>query len=784
MLLVLGIIKALFTTTIIDVDKWNDKAAQLLAKEIAIEPERGDIYAANGTLLATNLHYYTARIDWRTEGINMDSLRSVLPHLCDSLAVMFPQKSANEWADEFIVEMSRVKKKRTYKLASKLTYTQYRRLKTFPFFRLRPNKNGLYYETETKRIKPYGSMASRSIGGVAEVDHNYYTAYIDWKTPRINADTLNRYSAALCDSLASMFPKTTSAEWREKIRKEYTRHIKDDNFIIASRLSYMQYQRLKKFPYLKKGKEETGFFCDTQIKISYSQVATQNDINVAEMSRGTHGISGLEMALDSLLYGVPGVAKKIQLTNNITNWETIPAKRGYDIKTTIDINIQDMLEEELNNMCIESDAKWGTAIIMEVATGEIKAISNLERDPRSGQYVEGTNNAVLGYEPGSVMKPISMMMALEDGIVSNIDSVIVTGHIYAYAGGRPISDGGHGAASMPVRAVIERSSNVGMSKIILRKYERDPGQFYHRLKQMGFFEPLNTGIAGERIPAVDSLGTKNWDRIALTRMCYGYSTKIPPMYTMAMYNAIANNGKYVRPHLVKELMIDGKTDSVVPVSYIREQVCSPKNAAKLRQMLNDVVWGERGTAKVLRNKNVNISGKTGTCFTIKDGQYTTQKRLAFCGFFPYDKPKYTCMVLMLGANCGAARCSGMVLHNVALKLYARGMLNNTSSLNDSINKTINPHRRGEMYASKNINSLEIQKREMNISQVSHYKSPVNTDKGKVPSVIGYGLRDALATLEDAGLNVKFKGYGFVAAQSLKPGVKYKRGDVIYLTLKK
>ena len=158
-----------------------------------------------------------------------------------------------------------------------------------------------------------------------------------------------------------------------------------------------------------------------------------------------------------LFRSIPGRSQKVQLTNGIKSWETIPSKRGYDIKTTIDIDIQDIVEQELLKMCQETNAKWGTAILMEVQTGEIKAISNLEWNDQFRRYMEGTNNAVLGFEPGSVMKPISMMVALEDGIVSNIDSVMVTGHSFAYAGGKPIKDG-HGAAAMPIRREIGRAS--------------------------------------------------------------------------------------------------------------------------------------------------------------------------------------------------------------------------------------------------------------------------------------------------------------------------------------
>lgn len=658
----------MFRTTIVEADKWNVKAKEVLATEIVVQPERGSIYASDGSLLAADLHYYTARLDFGSDTFRPDSLRAFLPAVTAQLASLRPEKTQDEWTKFLEKEMSRPRKKRSIRIASNLTYLEYRKLKDMPFFKEYKNRAIMYSECETKRVKPYGSMASRSIGGVA-------------------------------------------------VRK----------------------------------------------------------------NGEIHGNSGLEMALDSLLYGVPGMAHKIQVTNNIVNWETKPAQRGYDIKTTIDVNIQDIVEEELNQMLINSEALWGTAIVMDVKTGDIKAISNLEWNDVAQQFIEGTNHAVLGYEPGSVVKTISMLVALEDGLVGNIDRVITTGSSYNYASSR-ISDGNHGRASMPIRGIIESSSNVGITKLLLPKYGPNPGAYYHRLHELGILDPLNTGIGGEQSFQIDSLGNKNWDRIALSRMLYGYATQIPPMNTLAIYNAVANDGKFVRPRLVKEFMRNGVTDSIVPVSYIRDQICSPANAAKLRTMLHDVVWGQHGTAKALKDDKVEIAGKTGTCFANANGQYNSGiRRLAFCGFFPYNKPKYTCMVLIYRANRGAALTSGTVLKNVALKMYARGMLDNESDYK-ATNEVV-PHSTGHLFASLNNNTINELKNKLGITNVKRYRTPESYPKGKAPSAIGLGLKDAIAQMENAGLNVAFTGYGYVVSQSIAPGTKIRAGQKVMLTLK-
>ena len=430
-------------------------------------------------------------------------------------------------------------------------------------------------------------------------------------------------------------------------------------------------------------------------------------------------------------------------------------------------------------MCLETGADWGTCVLMEVATGEIKAISNLERNNTTGEYVEGVNHAVLGYEPGSVVKTISMMVALEDGIVTDINAPIATGSDWMYAG-RNISDRPHGAATRTPREIIETSSNIGMAKLIVKDYGNNPGGFRKRLEGMGFFEPFHTGIGGEMVPDFPVLGNKNWDKLSLTRQAYGYATTIPPLYTLAIYNAIANDGKFVRPHLFKKLSRDGEPDSIIPVTYVRKQVCSPDNAAKLRIMLRDVVWGAHGTARHwVKDSDVVIAGKTGTAFINSGGQYGGKKRLAFCGFFPYEHPKYSCIVLMLGADRGAGASSGMVMKNIARKMYAHGLL---GEIPNYVEKPKDAKSYPTLFASMGDYVSNNIKRGLGIQAPHTYVRPKQVEKG-VPNVIGLSVREAIKILEDAGLSVSFTGSGYVAGQSLAAGSHYARGQRINLRLR-
>ncbi|MDE6170100.1 MAG: hypothetical protein K2F68_02965, partial [Duncaniella sp.] len=485
-----AIIVKLSETTVVNADKWNEKANKILLQTSEIIPPRGNILAADGSVLATNLNFYTARMDYRAEKFNAAHLREDIDELAKQLAANFPTRNERQWKRHLLAPLDKMpsKRPRAYKLLSGLSHADMELIKTMPYFkRGNRNRTGLTFEQYMKRFNPYGNMARRSIGGVGE---------------------------------------TTE-------------------------------------------------------------------------SREIHGISGLEKALDSLLYGRAGTARKIALTKKITDSPVVPAVPGCDIVTTIDINMQDIVENELNNVLDSCGAEWGVAVLMDVKTGDIKAISNLELNPRGPGYIEARNRAVMGYEPGSVVKTLSMMIAVEDGVITDFDEMLPTGSGWAYAGGRPITDA-HYSAAIRAGDVLEQSSNIGMARIMTRKYDEHPGGFYSRLKELGFLDPMNTGIAGEVPPRIDSVAADRGGRIALSRQCYGYATEIPPLYTLAIYNAIANDGVFVKPRLVKELR--GTIDSVLPPAYMGNgKACSPKTAKILREMLTNVVWGEHGTGRFLRN---------------------------------------------------------------------------------------------------------------------------------------------------------------------------------------
>lgn len=663
------IVYRLVDNTVISADKWNAKADSTLSKLDTIMPVRGDILAADGSVLATNMIVYTPMIDFLVPKFKEAEYRKLMPQLADSLAKYFPIRDKDKWSDYMLapLDKSPADRSRSFPIVRKVSLEDAKRIKTFPFFDQKTRFCGLHIESMLQRVRPYGDMARRSIGAVGQTKTN----------------------------------------------------------------------------------------------------------------KQKRGIYGLEKALDTLLAGKPGLSKKVRLTNAIVDWTDNAPVDGYDVLTTIDIKMQDIVENELNKVLDVCKAQWGTAILMEVGTGDIKAIANLElsKNPEEG-YIESLNHSVRRYEPGSVVKTLSLMVAMEDGRVPNLDKVYTTGSSFS-VGGYKTRDCSK-SDTLSLRRALEISSNIVMSKMILEAYGNDVGRFYTRIKQTGFLEPFHTGIAEEIVPYIDSL--PDGDRLSLTRQSFGYRTEIPPLYTCALYNAIAGGGRFVRPRLVRGLHKNDR-DTIFDVSYVRDRICSEVTAAQLRDMLRRVVWGPRGTARsVVRSDKVAIAGKTGTANKVVDRKYVEHmNRLSFCGFFPYDNPKYTCMVVIAYPTetwMSPATTSGRVVKNVAEAFYARGMLGNSSDFHKVEDKKGD---RPTFYASIGGVHNKLQ------GIVGHgrsgvLKAPTNVKNG-VPDVVGLGLRDALKRLENAGYNVGFNGSGFVAAQLPSAGSNVPPGTKITLQLR-
>lgn len=646
-------------------------------------------------------------------------------------------------------------------------------------------------------VMPYRGEILASDGSILATNLYYFNVMMDLRSEAFKVVEFNKALPQLCDSLAKYLPQRTSKEWFEKFDVQMKKHKskRTRNFVLAKGVPADIVDRIKSFPFFRDFRRagHTGLKTEPVLKRVYpfGKMARRSvgRVGMTDSCAEIHGISGLECALDTLLFGKCGT-RRLALTNRGTKMVVdVPAIDGYDVYSTIDITMQDILEAELNDMLVKSQAQWGTAILMEVATGDIKAISNLELDKKNGTYIEALNRALQAYEPGSVMKVMTMAVGLEKGFAKPITRDYSIGHTITYLN-RKLSDT-HSPATLPISRFIEYSSNIGMVKMTMPYYENRRKQFRADLAEMGFFDTLNTGMVGERPPKFISDPSK----LDLSRMVFGYATVIPPLYTCAFYNAVANDGRFVRPRLVKGLRTPDGRDSIMPVSYVRERMMSSENAAILRKMIHGVVWEQGGTAKVLRNDLVEIAGKTGTSRiaierspseakqgTVKGGYMEgAHYRVTFCGFFPYENPKYTCIVVISDPQLpyrGPALSSGTVLKNVALKLYARSLLNDNPEFVES------PDANGPViYSSFNSDRNATLNRDLALRKPRAIRKPAAATAGCVPDVKGVSIREALSKLEACGYSVDFDGVGYVYMQTPEAGEQAGPGTKVKLSLK-
>ena len=564
---------------------------------------------------------------------------------------------------------------------------------------------------------------------------------------------------------------------------------------------------MKKFPFLRLSRYKSGFYTKEMVQRQkpFGTLASRTIGDIyGEIEAGgvTKGKNGLELQYDSLLRGEPGVSSVRRVGGGWTNVVEIEPVDGMDIRTTIDINIQDITEKSLVDMLKKIDAESGTAVVMEVATGEVKAITNMGRI-REGAYAETKNHAVADeIEPGSTFKVASMMVALEDGICQPSDTVDVGKGIYMYKGARMtdhnMNKGGYGRIS--AEQAIWYSSNIGVAKIILKGYEKNPTKYVEGLYKLGLTIPLNLEIPGAgrakiRMPNDTAL---YWSKTTLPWMSFGYETQIPPIYTLTFFNAIANGGKMVRPMFTKEIMHNGKTVQSFSTEVLKSSICSDKTLEIIKDMLLGVV--EKGTGKAVHSDIIRIAGKTGTAQIASGGVYRTSgHQVAFCGYFPADEPKYSCIVVIRRPRIGypsGGTMSGGVVKAIAEKVYASHMSFDVRDMErDSLAVILPAAKNGNLEALENVldkldvsantDSLEtkwvVAKREEGEEEL--YLRDLTIREGLVPNVIGMGAKDAVFLLESAGLRVVLDGMGRVSAQSMGAGTRIAKGQSIRLTLR-
>lgn len=664
--------------------KWSAKEESLTRSFREIDAVRGNIYAADGSLLATSIPKYEVRFDALTDALTDEYFNEHVDSLAYQLAQLFPEKTKKEYLLE--LKTARKNGERYHLIRRNVKYTDLKILKDFPIFNRGKYKGGFIYTQQNKRVRPFNVLAARTIGyereGVKPVGLE------------------GAYSKELSG--------TNGQRWMQKIA------------------------------------------------------------------------GGVWMPLDE------GSGKEPQ--------------DGSDIYTTIDVNIQDVAEHALLVQLETHQADHGCVVLMEVSTGDIKAIANLKRS-KDGSYSEGYNYAIgESTEPGSVFKLASLMAAFEDGYL-DLENMVNTedGTTKFYdATMRDSHKGGYGTIS--IKESFIKSSNVAISKEINRVYKAKPQDFIDRLYKMNLNKKLGIEIAGEGSPFIKSTSNNSWSGVTLPWMSIGYEVQMTPLQILTFYNAVANNGKMVKPKFVKEIRKRGKLVRAYDTEIINNSICSKKTIQMAKEMLEGVV--EEGTARNLKNSVYKIAGKTGTAQIANDKygykyESKVSHQASFVGYFPADNPKYTCIVVVNAPSQNVYYgnlVAGPIFKEVADKVYA-----NSIKIHDEIHRTENlavsriPYAKDGYYRdlAKVYGDLGI-KTEHNETTPLWAKISTGEDKVKiytkkitpiyVADVVGMSIKDAIYILENQGMNVQFSGSGMVKKQSILPGEKIIKGEKIILEL--
>lgn len=626
-----------------------------------------------------------------------------------------------------------------------------------------------------------------------------YDIFIDFMADGLREKNGKRFkdnidSLSFC--LARLFADQTAKEYKRELQKAYS--IKDRYYLLKKKISFQQYQLLREFPLVRLGKNKSGFIAD---------VVPQRLTPFGLLANRTIGLSredstknvGLEKTYDSVLRGESGKRLVKYIAGGVrvpVEGSEIEAENGKDIVTTIDVNIQDIAENALMDMMVKNEALEGSCVVMEVQTGKIKAIANLGY--LYGKYYEWDNYAIKTSEPGSTIKLITLMNALEDKYVTINDNINIGGGIWELDG-RTIRDDHHSPEVVTIKEAFAHSSNVAMSKLAYQYYVKNPQQYYRHFEKLGLTKRIGVDLNEEFRPTVKNPSNKKtWHYQTLVSMGFGYDIMLSPLQLLSVYNAVANNGKMMKPYLVSRIERSGQVLRTVEPQVINEKICSEETLRQLKECMEAVVT--EGTGKpVFQGAAYKVAGKTGTAkvndgrFKYTDGVY----QAAFTGYFPADNPKYSCIVVIKNkphaANYYGGAVAGTVFREISDKLYVLNLqqpnnlaLQNRDSsrysfvgLNNDVQSISSPFK---IPFNNSGNSVW-----MNVVNDSAdnrvWRMNAITDAASVvPDVKGYGLKDAINMLENKGLKVIIKGRGKVIAQSILPGTTINKGQAIIIQL--
>lgn len=630
---------------------------------------------------------------------------------------------------------------------------------------------------------------------------SYYDVYMD---PTVASQELfDENIDSLAQGISNLFQRKEAKDIADQLRDARRRGRRYVS--IQKQVTNEQRMALRELPIFNKGRMKGGIIDgqnqESTLRKNPKGKLAQRTLGYFKKRNGKTYSVGIEGAFHEYLAGKPGSQIEQKIANGWRKTGKIIEESiaGSDVVTTIDSDIQEVVHSELEKQLLLMDASHGCVIVMEVATGYIRAISNLKRNSDSS-FSESYNYAVGRLSaPGSTFKLASLMAALEDGKLSLDTEVNASGTYYFRGSKKPLYDSnyGHGYGKISLKEAFELSSNV-IAPTIDNVYKNDPHQFISRLEKFGLTDSIGISIAGEPNPKVSRPGSRQWSGISIPYMSIGYELEQTPLQTLNLYNSVANNGRMMKPQFVQGIMNSGQVVKTFDPIVLDEKICSQSTIEKVKSCLVGVM--ENGTGKDLKSVMFKIAGKTGTVKLLDaSGEFLNRSQseyqASFCGFFPADKPLYSCIVVIYKPkkNIYGAKVSGTVFAAVANKVFASN-LKYHDAINEANDKSENlpPIKAGGQADASNV--LAELGYEHNITNSGPWIAEVRPSKKinliprrimemKVPNVRGMTAKDAVYILEDMGMVVEISGYGKVIYQSISEGADLEKGRLIKLTLK-
>ncbi len=595
--------------------------------------------------------------------------------------------------------------------------------------------------------------------------------------------------------LSELFKDNSEGEYKRMLLHGYK--TKDRYFLLKKNISYRQYQEMKTFPLVRLGRNKSGFIASLKtIRLNPYKMFAYRTIGLARDSSKV----GLERTYDTLLKGVSGR----RLVRYIAGGVSVPVEdyqiepeNGKDIVTTLDVFIQEVAENALLKMMTKNEAEHGCAIVIETKTGKIKAIANLGRR-NDGNYAEDFNYAISPSEPGSTFKLATMMSLLEDKKINLESQVNLNGGVWQINGQTVYDSEKHGRMMVSAKQAFELSSNVGMAKMAYANYAHNPNQFIGHLHQMKLDTLTGIDITGERGSIIHKPGSRFWNANSLPWMAFGYNIEVTPLQTATLYNAVANNGKMMRPYLLSSVKDEGEViDARTPYVTV-DKLCSDETIKQLQACLEGVCI-EGTAAELFKNTTYKVAGKTGTALVANGskGYDDMIYQSSFAGYFPAENPQFTCVVVIKNkphaAEFYGARVAGPVFKEISDRLYttyvrqvnyAPATVKNDSSnfqyagLKQDLAQVLNVVKVPYRDDGKNVEELV----SMSGTKYSTYFTEKMFANNYMPSLKGLGLKDAVVLCEGMGLKVNVKGKGRVVAQSISEGQSVGHGQLLNIEL--